>query len=86
MASIASDPVVTVPSRKWDPVVRITHWSIMAAIIVNGAVTEDGSAAHVRVGYGLAAVLALRLLWASSGHGRRASPPFRPARRAPSPM
>lgn len=67
MATIASDSDGAQPARKWDPVVRITHWSIMAAIILNALVTEDGSAAHVWVGYGLAALLALRLLWGLIG-------------------
>jgi cytochrome b len=67
MASMAIDSEQTVPLRKWDPVVRITHWSIMVAIILNAAVTEDGSTAHVWVGYALAALLVLRLLWGFVG-------------------
>lgn len=53
--------------RRWDVVVRFTHWSIVAAILVNALVTEAGSAAHIWVGYGLAAVLGLRLLWGVVG-------------------
>lgn len=67
MASMAIDSESAAPTRRWDPVVRITHWSIMAAIIVNALVTEDGSTAHVWVGYSLAALLALRLLWGLIG-------------------
>lgn len=67
MATIASDTAVAALPRKWDPVVRITHWSIMAAILLNALVTEDGSAAHIWVGYALAALLALRLLWGLIG-------------------
>lgn len=67
MASMAIDSESATPTRRWDPVVRITHWSIMAAIIANALFTEDGSDAHVWVGYGLAALLALRLLWGLIG-------------------
>ncbi len=53
--------------RRWDAVVRVTHWSIVAAILANAVVTDAGSSAHVWVGYALAAILALRLLWGLIG-------------------
>lgn len=53
--------------RRWDMVVRVTHWSIVGAILANALVTEAGSAAHVWVGYGLAAVLGVRLVWGVVG-------------------
>lgn len=55
------------PPRRWDPVVKITHWSIVIAILANALVTEEGSGAHIWVGYALAAILALRLLWGLIG-------------------
>ncbi|MDP2131835.1 MAG: cytochrome b/b6 domain-containing protein [Erythrobacter sp.] len=53
--------------RRWDPVVRITHWTIALAVLANAIITEEGSAPHIWVGYGLAAILALRLLWGLVG-------------------
>ena len=53
--------------RGWDPVVKLTHWSIALAVLANAVFTEDGSANHVSVGYGLAAILGLRLLWGLIG-------------------
>ena len=53
--------------RRWDPIVKLTHWGIVTAIIGNALVTEEGSGWHVWVGYGLAALLALRLLWGLVG-------------------
>ncbi|OCC23956.1 cytochrome B [Croceicoccus estronivorus] len=53
--------------RRWDPIVKLTHWGIVVAIILNAIVTEEGSGWHVRVGYGLAALLGLRLLWGIVG-------------------
>lgn len=55
------------PGRRWDPVVKLTHWSIALAVLANAVFTEDGSANHIWVGYGLAAILALRLLWGLVG-------------------
>lgn len=55
------------PRRNWDPVVKLTHWSIVAAVLVNGVLTEGGSWPHIWVGFALAAMLALRLLWGLVG-------------------
>lgn len=55
------------PLRRWDPLVRITHWGIVVAVIANALIVEEGSGVHVWVGYGLAALLALRLLWGLIG-------------------
>jgi cytochrome b len=54
-------------TRRWDPLVRITHWGIAAAVVVNWLVTEGGSQAHVWIGLALAALLALRLGWGFVG-------------------
>jgi cytochrome b len=61
-----TDPT-TLARRRWDPIVRITHWSIALAVLANAVVTEEGSGPHIWVGYGLAAILALRLLWGLVG-------------------
>lgn len=57
----------TVKPRRWDPIVKLTHWGIVIAVIGNTLVTEEGSGWHIWVGYGLAALLALRLLWGFIG-------------------
>jgi cytochrome b len=54
-------------ARHWDPVVKLTHWTIVLAVLANGLITEGGSSAHVWVGYALAAMLALRLIWGVIG-------------------
>lgn len=53
--------------RRWDPIVKLTHWSIALAVLANAVVTEEGSDAHVWVGYALAAMLVLRLVWGLIG-------------------
>ncbi|WP_408588340.1 cytochrome b/b6 domain-containing protein [Novosphingobium sp.] len=67
--------------RNWDPVVKLTHWSVVAAILANALATEEGSSAHVWVGYALAAVLALRLLWGLIGPAEARFTAFPPSPR-----
>jgi cytochrome b len=55
------------PARRWDPIVRITHWSIALAVLANALFTEEGSGPHIWMGYALAAILGLRLLWGLVG-------------------
>lgn len=62
-----TDTLTPVRRHRWDPIVRITHWSIALAVLANAIVTEEGSGPHIWVGYGLAAILALRLLWGLVG-------------------
>lgn len=68
--------------RRWDPLVRITHWGIAAAVVINRLVTEGGSQLHVWIGLALAALLALRLGWGFVGpvEARFASFPPSPRR------
>ena len=53
--------------KLWDPLVRLTHWGIAAGILLNGLVIEDSSLVHVWLGYGVLALLALRLIWGLLG-------------------
>lgn len=53
--------------RAWDPLVKLTHWGIALAVLVNGVLTEEGSGWHVWVGTGMAALLGVRLLWGFIG-------------------
>ena len=55
------------PPDPWDPVVRITHWSIAVAVLANEFLVKPGGTAHVWIGWGVMAVLALRLLWGLVG-------------------
>ncbi|MEW5424654.1 cytochrome b/b6 domain-containing protein [Amorphus sp. 3PC139-8] len=53
--------------RIWDPIVRITHWVIALAIVLNGLIDEGGSLVHIWIGYAALAMLVLRLLWGFVG-------------------
>lgn len=69
----------TTPRHRWDPIVRITHWSIALAVLANAVFTEEGSGPHIWVGYGLAAILGLRLLWGLVGPAEARFSGFRPS-------
>lgn len=56
-----------VAPRRWDLVVRATHWLVAGAVLTNSLITEEGSDWHIWVGYGLAAVLLVRFLWGIIG-------------------
>ena len=62
----------------WDPIVRITHWGVAAAVVVNGLIDEGGSTLHIWIGYSALAMLVLRLLWGFIGpvEARFSSFPF----------
>jgi len=67
MTDSAAPQETSRPPRRWDPVVKLTHWTIVGAILANGLITEEGSSPHIWVGYALAATLALRLIWGVIG-------------------
>lgn len=67
--------------RRWDPIVKLTHWGIVAAVIGNALVTEEGSGWHIWVGYGLAALLVLRLIWGLIGPAEARFSAFPPSPR-----
>ena len=51
----------------WDPVVRVFHWTVVAGCLANLFVVEDGGMAHEVIGYAVAAVLAVRIVWGFVG-------------------
>lgn len=55
------------PPRLWDPVVRLTHWGIAVAVLLNALMTEGGSTQHVSLGWVAMALLILRLVWGVLG-------------------
>ena len=53
--------------RVWDPLVRLTHWAIALAILLNGFIIDEDALAHIWIGYAALSLLALRLLWGLIG-------------------
>lgn len=55
------------PVRLWDPVVRLTHWTIAIVVLLNAVVTQGGGTFHVTLGWIGMTFLALRLVWGLVG-------------------
>lgn len=51
----------------WDPLVRITHWLIAGAVILNGLILKPGGAVHIWIGWAVLGILAVRLAWGFLG-------------------
>jgi cytochrome b len=53
--------------KVWDPVVRLFHWCLVAAFAANVFFTKPGKPVHEWVGYGVAGLIAVRLIWGLVG-------------------
>lgn len=67
--------------RVWDPLVRVFHWSLVAAFFGAYVLGDDGGALHQALGYTVLGLVGFRLAWGIVG-GRYA----RFARFVPSPQ
>jgi cytochrome b len=65
--------------RVWDPLVRLSHWTIAAAVVLNGLIVDAEAAAHLWIGYVALGVLGLRLLWGVVGIGAARLSAFPPS-------
>ena len=59
----------------WDPFVRVFHWSLAGLFAANALIVEDDSGIHEWIGYAVAALVVLRILWGLVGprHARFAT-------------
>jgi len=58
---------MSVKLRVWDPLVRVFHWSLAGAFIANAFFTRPGKEVHQWVGYAVAGLIALRVIWGLIG-------------------
>lgn len=65
----------------WDPVVRIFHWSLVAAVLAAWASAEEARTLHETIGFVILGLLALRIVWGFVGtrHARFADFVHRPS-------
>lgn len=57
----------TRPPALWDPVIRLSHWTIALVVLVNAVLTRGGSPIHVWAGWVGLGLLTLRLVWGLIG-------------------
>lgn len=55
------------PPSLWDPVIRVSHWGIALAVLLNAVLTEGGSLVHILIGWGALGLLVIRVLWGFVG-------------------
>ncbi|SCZ06561.1 cytochrome b/b6 domain-containing protein [Microvirga guangxiensis] len=53
--------------RVWDPFVRLFHWSLVALFAVAFVTGGQLEWLHIRIGYAIAALVALRIVWGFVG-------------------
>ncbi len=57
----------TTTIKVWDPIVRLFHWIVVSACVLNLFILEEGHYWHRVTGYVAAAALAIRILWGFIG-------------------
>lgn len=53
--------------KVWDPFVRLFHWSLVGLFVAAYATGDENDALHIRLGYAIAVLLALRVAWGFVG-------------------
>ena len=54
-------------TKVWDPVVRLFHWSLVVLFTANAFLTEGDHTLHHWIGYIIAGLIGLRLVWGIVG-------------------
>ena len=53
--------------KVWDPVVRFFHWGLAACFALAWLTAEESTGVHIWLGYAVAALVAIRLIWGLIG-------------------
>ncbi len=62
-----AEPLLPRRVAVWDPFVRLFHWTLVACIVLNLFVLEDGARAHRYSGYLAFALIVARCVWGFVG-------------------
>ena len=67
--------------RVWDPLVRVFHWSLALLFATAWLTGDEVEWLHIYVGYGIAGLLAVRIVWGFAGtrHARFSDFVYRPS-------
>jgi cytochrome b len=57
----------TASKRVWDPLVRVFHWTLVACVLLNLLVVDDGEDLHQWLGYAASALVLVRVVWGFIG-------------------
>ena len=52
---------------RWDPFIRVFHWSVVTGVVLDYWFLEGGDEPHEWVGYAVLALVGLRILWGFLG-------------------
>lgn len=63
----------------WDPAVRVFHWALVIAFAANALFTNPEAQTHRWVGYVVATLIGLRLVWGGIGSRHARFADFRPS-------
>lgn len=55
------------PARVWDLYVRLSHWALVACVLGNLFITEEGEQAHQLLGYAATGLVLARIVWGFIG-------------------
>ena len=83
-AGAVADAAAAVDVPVWDPLVRLLHWSVAAACLIDLFVLANGRWPHRWIGYYVAGAVVVRIAWGFVGppHARFADFVPRPAKLA----
>lgn len=61
--------------KVWDPFVRVFHWALAALFVAAFVTGDESEKVHIAIGYAIAGLVALRLVWGMVGpaHARFSS-------------
>ena len=64
--------------RVWDRFVRLFHWSLVACVLTNQFLVDDGELLHQWLGYIASGLVAARIAWGFAGEGHARFADFLP--------
>jgi cytochrome b len=64
---MSAPPTIQPDAKVWDLFVRIFHWSLVACVLTNYFVIDDGKDVHQWIGYAASGLVTLRIVWGVIG-------------------